>query len=89
MEWKKIASMEYEKIIFHSIPFHSMPWLLVPILIWYERHNESYVELCKEHDSCEKCFFQYFGRKKKGGKTKLRMVETKFIKFQNNCYHLT
>ena len=25
MEWKKIASMEYGKIVFHSIPFHTMP----------------------------------------------------------------
>ena len=24
MEWKKIASMEYEKIVFHSIPFHAL-----------------------------------------------------------------
>ena len=22
MEWKKIASMEYGKIVFHSIPYH-------------------------------------------------------------------
>ena len=25
MEWKKIASMEYGKIVFHSIPFHALP----------------------------------------------------------------
>ena len=25
MEWKKIASMEYGKIVFHSIPYHTMP----------------------------------------------------------------
>ena len=25
MEWKKIASIEYVKIIFHSIPHHAMP----------------------------------------------------------------
>ena len=25
MEWTKIASMEYGKIVFHSIPFHAMP----------------------------------------------------------------
>ena len=24
MEWKKIASMEYGKIVFHSIPFHAL-----------------------------------------------------------------
>ena len=24
MEWKKIASMEYEKIVFHSIPYHAL-----------------------------------------------------------------
>ena len=24
MEWKKIASMEYEKIIFHSILYHAL-----------------------------------------------------------------
>ena len=24
MEWKKIASMEYGKIIFHSIPYHAL-----------------------------------------------------------------
>ena len=28
MEWKKIASMDYGKIVFHSIPFHTMPWLV-------------------------------------------------------------
>ena len=26
MEWKKFCSMEYGKIVFHSIPFHSMPY---------------------------------------------------------------
>ena len=25
MEWKKIASVEYGKIIFHSIPHHALP----------------------------------------------------------------
>ena len=25
IEWKKIATMEYGKIVFHSIPFHTMP----------------------------------------------------------------
>ena len=25
MEWKKIASMEYEKTVFHSIPYHALP----------------------------------------------------------------
>ena len=25
MEWKKIASKEYGKIVFHSISFHTMP----------------------------------------------------------------
>ena len=25
MEWKKIASMEYGKIVFHSIPYHALP----------------------------------------------------------------
>ena len=29
MEWKKIASMEYEKIIFHSIPYHAQPIILL------------------------------------------------------------
>ena len=24
MEWKKIASMENEKIVFHSIPYHAL-----------------------------------------------------------------
>ena len=24
MEWKKIASMEYEKIVFHSISYHAL-----------------------------------------------------------------
>ena len=24
IEWKKIASMEYGKIIFHSIPYHAL-----------------------------------------------------------------
>ena len=24
MEWKKIASMEYEKIVFYSIPYHAL-----------------------------------------------------------------
>ena len=24
MEWKKIASMEYRKIVFHSIPYHAL-----------------------------------------------------------------
>ena len=24
MEWKKIARMEYEKIVFHSIPYHAL-----------------------------------------------------------------
>ena len=24
MEWKKIARMEYEKIVFHSISFHAL-----------------------------------------------------------------
>ena len=31
MEWKKIASMEYGKIVFHSIPYHALLvilWLL-------------------------------------------------------------
>ena len=26
MEWKKIASMEYGKIVFHSIPYHALPF---------------------------------------------------------------
>ena len=26
MEWKKIASMEYGKIVFHSIPYHALLW---------------------------------------------------------------
>ena len=26
MEWKKIASMEYGKIVFHSIPYHALVW---------------------------------------------------------------
>ena len=30
MEWKKIARMEYGKIIFHSIPYHALPRLLLP-----------------------------------------------------------
>ena len=25
MEWKKIASMEYGKILFHCIPYHALP----------------------------------------------------------------
>ena len=25
MKWKKIASMEYGKIVFHSIPYHALP----------------------------------------------------------------
>ena len=25
MEWKKIASMEYGKIVFHSNPYHTLP----------------------------------------------------------------
>ena len=24
MEWKKIVSMEYGKIVFHSIPYHAL-----------------------------------------------------------------
>ena len=24
MEWKKISSMEYGKIVFHSIPYHAL-----------------------------------------------------------------
>ena len=24
MEWKKISSMEYEKIVFNSIPYHAL-----------------------------------------------------------------
>ena len=24
MEWKKLACMEYEKIVFHSIPYHAL-----------------------------------------------------------------
>ena len=24
MEWKKIANMEYGKIVFHSIPYHAL-----------------------------------------------------------------
>ena len=24
MEWKKIASLEYGKIVFHSIPYHAL-----------------------------------------------------------------
>ena len=29
MEWKKIASMGYAKVAFHSIPYHTLPvaWL--------------------------------------------------------------
>ena len=26
MEWKKITSMEYGKIVFHSIPYHALPY---------------------------------------------------------------
>ena len=25
MEWKKIASMKYGKMVFHSIPYHALP----------------------------------------------------------------
>ena len=32
MEWKKIASMEYGKIVFHSIPYHA---LIVPAVFSY------------------------------------------------------
>ena len=30
MEWKKIASMAYGKIVFHSIPYHALP-VQIPI----------------------------------------------------------
>ena len=26
MEWKKIKSMKYGKIVFHSIPYHALPF---------------------------------------------------------------
>ena len=32
MEWKKIASMEYEKIVFHSIPYHVLTSVNVNLL---------------------------------------------------------
>ena len=34
--------------------------LLVPILFRYEKHNQSYVKLRQEHDSCEECCFSTF-----------------------------
>ena len=27
MEWKKISILEYEKIVFHSIPYHALLFL--------------------------------------------------------------
>ena len=37
MEWKKIASMEYGKIVLHSIPYHAliMAPLIFKIPFWY------------------------------------------------------
>ena len=61
--------------------------LLVPILFRYEKNNESYVKLRQEHDSREKRSSSMFRAVEKA-KHELRTVETKFIKFQNNCYHL-
>ena len=38
MEWKKIASMEYGKIVFHSIPYHTLviiSWPKISILTYF------------------------------------------------------
>ena len=35
IEWKKITSMEYGKIIFHSIPYYTMPCELYDSLAYY------------------------------------------------------
>ena len=31
MEWKKIAIMDYGKIVFHSIPYHALVAVLVTL----------------------------------------------------------
>ena len=33
MEWKKLASMEYEKIVFYSIPYHALLRETWPLII--------------------------------------------------------
>ena len=33
MEWKKIASMEYGKIIFYSIPYHAL--IFTPLVLQF------------------------------------------------------
>ena len=35
MEWKKIAGMEYGKIIFHSIPYHALTVIIIIIIFIY------------------------------------------------------
>ena len=38
MEWKKMASMEYGKIVFHSIPYHALttnqPFRLINLILF-------------------------------------------------------
>ena len=40
MEWKKIASMEYGKIVFHSIPYHALVMSLVE-KIWAQATKQA------------------------------------------------
>ena len=35
MEWKKIASMEYGKIVFHSISYHALMWNYNSTDLWW------------------------------------------------------
>ena len=37
MEWKKIASIEYRKIVFHSIPYHALPFVWSNLLLNLQR----------------------------------------------------
>ena len=40
MEWKKITSMEYGKIIFHSIPYHALAAALETAIVTDEDSSE-------------------------------------------------
>ena len=43
MEWKKIASMEYGKIVFHSIPYHALAITWVPKITYQYKFFNSFI----------------------------------------------
>ena len=52
MEWKKIGSMEYGNIVFHSIPYHALP-NSIKIASFYKRLHSGW-GLSRQTPTCDR-----------------------------------